>query len=48
MPECEHGAPGGEPATCALCRVQLAHEIELLERRDWWPDVRALAAADRD
>jgi len=41
--ECEHGMPGGTPATCALCRV-LAARVAELER---WPDVRQLAAADR-
>lgn len=44
--ECEHGAPGGTPATCALCRVARA---AALERAAWLElvDVRALAAADR-
>lgn len=44
--ECEHGCPGGTPATCALCRVAAA---AALERAAWLElvDVRALAAADR-
>lgn len=38
--ECEHGVPGGTPATCALCRVAQPDQLDL-------PDVRALAAGDR-
>ena len=41
--ECEHGMPGGNPTTCALCRV-VAARLAQLER---WPDVAKLAAADR-
>jgi hypothetical protein len=41
--ECEHGMPGGSPATCALCRIVAARLAEL----EQWPDPRMLAAADR-
>jgi hypothetical protein len=47
--ECEHGMPGGTPATCALCRVQLARQAEDAARLadlERWTDVRQLAAAD--
>jgi hypothetical protein len=40
--ECEHGMPGGTPATCALCRIAQPDQLELDV-----VDVRALAAGER-
>ena len=48
--ECEHGTPGGSPATCALCRVaaqRIAAQLARLADLERWPDVARLAAADR-
>jgi len=41
--ECEHGMPGGTPATCALCRIAQPDQLDL----DELVDVRMLAAGDR-
>jgi len=40
--ECEHGMPGGTPATCALCRIAQPDQLELDI-----VDVRMLAAGER-
>jgi hypothetical protein len=40
--ECVHGMPGGNPGTCALCRVAQRRAT----RHAAWVDVRRLAAGD--
>jgi hypothetical protein len=50
-PECEHGTPGGSPATCALCRLAAATEDARVEQLALWArdafDARAAAAGER-
>jgi hypothetical protein len=54
QPECVHGAPGGTPASCALCRHAQPRQVAPVPRAQphqqlaLWPDVKRLAAGDRD